>query len=225
MIEVGISKHFDTNAREQVNMIPQEMVMILPIELSNVWMVADDTISHIEYLIETEKEEPERGTPAEIKLRDGSIIKGEIQQEKIKIKTEYGEINIPVEDFISIIGELIKLKDGTTLRGSFAEKVLTVETNYGRLKAQTKDVDSVIFVKEPESPPEPEGIMPVTLTWKVVQLMGAGQPKPKIYHMTYIPCPRYRVALLKSPVREICMQGSARDVKPKGDYDVYSTKI
>lgn len=164
MIEVGISKHFDTNAREQVNIIPQEMVMILPIELSNVWMVADDTISHIEYLIETEKEEPERGTPAEIKLRDGSIIKGEIQQEKIKIKTEYGEINIPVEDFISIIGELIKLKDGTTLRGSFAEKVLTVETNYGRLKAQTKDVDSVISVKEPESPPEPAGIMPVTLT-------------------------------------------------------------
>lgn len=155
MIEVGISKYFDTNAREQVNMIPQEMMMDLPLELSNVWMVADDTASYIEYLIEIEKEEPlpERRIAAEIKLKDGFVIEGApIHQERIKIKTKYGEMDIPVENFISIIGELIKLKDGTTLQGNFAEKTLNVKTDYGELKVQTKDIDSIIFTKEPEPP-------------------------------------------------------------------------
>ncbi len=149
MIEVGISKIFDTNAREQVNMIPQEMMMDLPLELSNVWMVADDTASYIEYLIETQKQPPEevsKGIPAEIKLKDKTIIKGEIQQEKIKIKTKYGEMDIPVENFISIIGELIKLKDGTTLKGNLAEKILSVKTDYGEFKVETKEIDSIIFV-------------------------------------------------------------------------------
>jgi len=160
MIELGISEYFDTNAREQVNMIPQEMMMTLPLELSNVWMVAGDTASYIEYLIETQKEQPpkpvppETEIPAEIKLKDKSIIKGEIEQEKIKIKTKYGEMNIPVENFISIIGQLIELKDGTTLKGNFVEKTLIVKTDYGKLKIQTKDIDFIIFAKE-KPPVEP----------------------------------------------------------------------
>lgn len=97
---------------------------------------------------------------AQIKLKDKSIIKGEIQQEKIKVKTKYGEMDIPVENFISITGQLIKLKDGTTLKGNFAEKALTVRTDYGKLKLQTKDIDSIIFVKEAEPPPKPERLTP-----------------------------------------------------------------
>ncbi|GAI12360.1 unnamed protein product, partial [marine sediment metagenome] len=97
---------------------------------------------------------------AEIQLKDKSIIEGEIPEEKIKIKTKYGEMNIPVENFISIIAELIKLKDGTTLKGTLAEKVLSVKTDYGKLDVQTKDIDSIIFVKKPEPPPGPDGPLP-----------------------------------------------------------------
>jgi len=42
---------YQTDPREQVNMIPQEMVLALTKELSDLWMIADDVINYIESLL------------------------------------------------------------------------------------------------------------------------------------------------------------------------------
>ena len=50
-VNLAASKLFYTDAEDQVYMIPQEMAMSLPGEFSNLWMVADDAVNYIRYLI------------------------------------------------------------------------------------------------------------------------------------------------------------------------------
>lgn len=46
---------YKTNPREQVNMIPQEMLLSLSKELCDLWMLADDIANYIEYQIKIQK--------------------------------------------------------------------------------------------------------------------------------------------------------------------------
>jgi len=46
------TRTFYTDSETEFYMIPQEMVLILPTELSNLWMIADDTTHYIRYLME-----------------------------------------------------------------------------------------------------------------------------------------------------------------------------
>lgn len=47
----GSDKTFKVDAEEEFYMLPQEMVLSLPIELSNLWMIADDTDQYLRYLL------------------------------------------------------------------------------------------------------------------------------------------------------------------------------
>ena len=85
---------------------------------------------------------------AEIKLRDGTLILGQIQQDKLKLTTSYGEIDINVKDIASIVDEKITLRDGSILKGDIIDPQLIVMTKYGQLKLDTKDIASIAFVEE-----------------------------------------------------------------------------
>lgn len=85
---------------------------------------------------------------AQIKLKDGTLIVGEIQQDKLKLRTSYGEIEIAVRDIASIVGQEIRLRDGSVLKGTLIDPQLTVKTRYGEFKINTKDTASIVFVEE-----------------------------------------------------------------------------
>jgi len=51
--------------------------------------------------------EPSRGYGIEIRLRDGTLIKGELQQETLKVKTESGVVDVKIEDIAEISQEEI----------------------------------------------------------------------------------------------------------------------
>jgi len=47
----GSRKTFKVGAEEEFYMLPQEMILSLPMELSNLWMVADDTDQYLRHLL------------------------------------------------------------------------------------------------------------------------------------------------------------------------------
>jgi outer membrane protein assembly factor BamB len=47
------SRTFYTDSETEFYMIPQEIVLILPTELSNLWMIADDTDEYVRYLLKS----------------------------------------------------------------------------------------------------------------------------------------------------------------------------
>ena len=52
-LSIGLSgRVLYSNAEEEFYMLPQEMVFILPTELSNLWQVADDTTSYIRHFLD-----------------------------------------------------------------------------------------------------------------------------------------------------------------------------
>jgi hypothetical protein len=65
---------------------------------------------------------------SDILLRDGTVVTGQIQQDKLRVKTRMGLTVLNVKDIDSYRDGIIKLKDGTLLKGSFTEKELIVET-------------------------------------------------------------------------------------------------
>lgn len=85
---------------------------------------------------------------AQIKLKDGTLIVGEIQQDKLKLRTSYGQIEINVKDIASIVDEKITLRDGSILKGDLIDPQLIVMSKYGELKIDTKDIASIAFVEE-----------------------------------------------------------------------------
>lgn len=85
---------------------------------------------------------------AEIKLKDETLIVGEIQQDKLKLRTSYGEIEINVEDITSIVEEKVTLRDGSILKGDIIDPQLIVTTKYGEFNINTKDIASIVFAEE-----------------------------------------------------------------------------
>lgn len=85
---------------------------------------------------------------AEIKLKDGTLIEGEIGQDKLKLRTSYGEMEINVKDISFIVEEKITLRDGSILDGDIIDPQLAVMTRYGELKVNTKDIASIVFAEE-----------------------------------------------------------------------------
>jgi hypothetical protein len=52
IITSSYNRTFYTNSEAEFYAIPQEMVLLLPTELSNLWMIADDTDKYVRYLME-----------------------------------------------------------------------------------------------------------------------------------------------------------------------------
>jgi hypothetical protein len=47
----GTHKTFEVDAEDEYYILPQEMVLSLPVEISNLWMIADDTDTYLRYLL------------------------------------------------------------------------------------------------------------------------------------------------------------------------------
>lgn len=84
---------------------------------------------------------------AQVKLKDGTLIVGEIQQDKLKWRTSYGDIDIDIKEIVSIADGKITLKDGTIFRGHIAGPQLIIKTRYGDLNINTENIVSIVFME------------------------------------------------------------------------------
>lgn len=93
----------------------------------------------------------------ELKLNDGSVIKGEIIKEnnnEIIIETSYGKQTIPISDIKEIIrdkSQEIHLKDGSIIKGTVInqnQETVTIKTKYGTSEISNNDIKEIKFVKE-----------------------------------------------------------------------------
>lgn len=122
---------YKTNPREQVNMLPQEMLLSLPKELSDLWMIADDVTNYIKYYIDSMKDEEGLGViNAALALvvdstgsmrendPDGSrIYGGEIALDQAETDWEIGMIDFDTTSKLLVSGtpKDSKLKDALRL--------------------------------------------------------------------------------------------------------------
>lgn len=85
---------------------------------------------------------------AQVKLKDGTLIVGEIQQDKLKLRMSYGDIDIDIKEIVSIGDGKITLKDGTIFRGHITDPQLIIKTKYGDLNINTENIVSIVFIEE-----------------------------------------------------------------------------
>jgi predicted flap endonuclease-1-like 5' DNA nuclease len=76
-------------------------------------------------------------------MNDGSLIKGEIKEESIKVKASLGVgvVNLNPKDILSIVGGEkvdIRLRDGSLIKGEIVGNVLKVKAAFGELLIDTK---------------------------------------------------------------------------------------
>jgi hypothetical protein len=80
---------------------------------------------------------------SDFKMRDGSLIKGELKEESIKVKATLGvgEVNLNPKDIVSITGGEkveIRLRDGSLIKGEIVGDALKVKTTFGDLSLDPK---------------------------------------------------------------------------------------
>ncbi len=103
------------------------------------------------------------GFASEFKMKDGSLIKGELKEENIKVKASLGVgvVNLNPKDILSIVGGEtvdIRLRDGSLIKGEIIGGALKFKAAFGDLLIDTK-----LLVKYEASPPTPEATATTTL--------------------------------------------------------------
>lgn len=93
---------------------------------------------------------------SEFKMNDGSLIKGELKEESIKVKASLGVgvVNLNPKDILSIAGGEkvdIRLRDGSLIKGEIIGGALKLKAAFGDLLIDTK-----LLVKYEASAPTPE---------------------------------------------------------------------
>lgn len=87
-----------------------------------------------------------------IEFKDGMVIKGEIQNESLTVKTSFGNLTPPLEKIIFVSEGNVELKDGSKIAGHIVvdEKGLVVKTKYGTwtLHFQAEDLEMIMFQKD-----------------------------------------------------------------------------
>jgi len=83
-----------------------------------------------------------------LRMKDGTILVGEIVAEPFTIKTRYGVLKVPVSDIVQIVEEEIWLKNTSHFFGKIAPQTITVKTDYGDLEIATDQVVWINFVKK-----------------------------------------------------------------------------
>jgi hypothetical protein len=73
---------------------------------------------------------------SEFKMNDGSLIKGELKEESIKVKASLGVgvVNLNPKDIVSIVGGEkvdIRLRDGSLIKGEIIGNALKLKTAFG----------------------------------------------------------------------------------------------
>ena len=75
---------------------------------------------------------------SEFKMKDGSVIKGELKEEGVRVKTSLsvGMVNLNPKDITSIVGGEkveIRLRDGSLIKGEIVGNALRLKTAFGEL--------------------------------------------------------------------------------------------
>jgi hypothetical protein len=68
---------------------------------------------------------------AEFKFIDGTLIRGEIQGEKLRIKTKFGELTPKVSEFVFVSGGKIELTDGSQVMGELLPEAVSPPREQG----------------------------------------------------------------------------------------------
>lgn len=104
----------------------------------------------------------------EFKFKDGTLIRGDIQGEKLRVKTKFGELTPKVNEVAFVSGGKIELTDGSQIMGELlpaalptageekteaaapaAKKGLLLKTKYGtfELLFAMEDIEYINFKK------------------------------------------------------------------------------
>ena len=98
---------------------------------------------------------------AEFKFKDGTLIRGEIQGETLRIKTKFGELTPKVSDIAFVSAGKIELTDGSQIMGELLpeaeeqeketseQKGLLFKTKYGTFELffSMEDIEYIDFKK------------------------------------------------------------------------------
>lgn len=101
-----------------------------------------------------------------ITLKNGDIVIGEIQQEKIQFQAKAGKLDIKSSEVVSFEEGKLQLRGGTTLVGTFTGGSLSVSTSWGgtisikiqditRITQATSSVETSKVGGKTEPPPQP----------------------------------------------------------------------
>lgn len=68
-----------------------------------------------------------------IEFKDGTVIKGEIQNKTLTVETSFGQLTPPLEKIVFVSEGNVELKDGSKIMGTVVvgDEGLTVKTKYG----------------------------------------------------------------------------------------------
>jgi hypothetical protein len=145
---------FTTNARDQVNTLPHEMVLMLAPELANLWRLVR--------AVESTTREAARpaeppviaaasevgatapgivtGDQVEITMGDGSVLKGQLEAAKVPFVSAYGTIEVETSAIISFADGRLALEDGSVLKGGFGDGDVGLSTGQGALRIPAREI-------------------------------------------------------------------------------------
>ncbi len=90
------------------------------------------------------------------RMRDGSTLTGQLQEDNIKIKTAFGSLNVPVKDILLYGKGEFRLKNGSVVKGEMVNRALSFESKYGKLSLEPNDIAWFGFQAVPRKA-EPNG--------------------------------------------------------------------
>jgi len=91
-------------------------------------------------------------TVTKVKLKDASVIIGQLLDESLPVKTKYGAMQIDIKGIISIIGKEIKFRDGSILKGEIMKKKVRIKPPwYETLEIPVNYIDSIFFITPSKS--------------------------------------------------------------------------
>ncbi len=70
---------------------------------------------------------------AQIQLRDGTSIKGDIFLDRLKIRSPYGDLALDMRNVVTVQDNKVKMNDGNVFTGEFLTKTMRVKTRHGDL--------------------------------------------------------------------------------------------
>lgn len=86
-----------------------------------------------------------------IEFKDGTVIKGEIQNKTLTVETSFGMLKPAVDKIVFISEGTVELRDGSKIMGDVVvdEKGLVVKTKYGTwtLHFEPEDLQMITFQK------------------------------------------------------------------------------
>jgi hypothetical protein len=90
------------------------------------------------------------------RMKDGSTLTGQLEEETITIKSAFGPFTVPVKDIVSYGNGQFRLKDGSVIKGEIVNRALSLTSKYGRLSVEPKDITWFGFQAVPRKT-EPNG--------------------------------------------------------------------